>query len=84
MSPTRMTTLLVCMFVSLCVCVCVCVGGGGGGGAGRDICFSSFSYFSQTVFDITCKLTPLETTCLKCQNLFSGKNKKIFQNNVVC
>ena len=32
---------------------------------------SSFSYFSQkTGFDISCKF------CMKCQILFSGKNKK--------
>ena len=36
-----------------------------------------FSYFSQkTGFDISCKLSPLETICMKCQNLFFGKNKK--------
>ena len=36
-----------------------------------------FSYFSQkTGFDISCKLSPLETICMKCQILFSGKNKK--------
>ena len=35
------------------------------------------SYFSQkTGFDISCKLSPLETICMKCQMLFSGKNKK--------
>ena len=29
--------------------------------------------FSQkTGFDISCKLSPLETICLKCQKLFSG------------
>ena len=34
-----------------------------------------FSYFAQkTGFDTTCKLSPLETICMKCQNLFSGKN----------
>ena len=31
---------------------------------------------SITGFDISCKLSPLETICLKCQILFSGKNKK--------
>ena len=35
-----------------------------------------FSYFfkqqNKTGFDISCKL---ETVCMKCQNLFSGKNK---------
>ena len=36
-----------------------------------------FPYFSQiTGFDISCKLSPLETICIKYQNLFSGKNKK--------
>ena len=33
-----------------------------------------FSYFPQkTGFDIPCKLSPI---CMKCQNLFSGENKK--------
>ena len=36
-----------------------------------------FSYFSQkTGFDISCKLSPIKTICMKCQILFSGKNKK--------
>ena len=36
-----------------------------------------FSYFSQkTGYDISCKLSPKETVCMKCQILFSGKNKK--------
>ena len=36
-----------------------------------------FSYFSQkTGSDLSCKLSPLETICMQCQNLFSGKNKK--------
>ena len=26
-------------------------------------------------FDISCKLSPMKTICMKCQNLFSGKNK---------
>ena len=31
-------------------------------------------YFSQkTGSDISCKLSPLETICMKCQNLFSGE-----------
>ena len=34
-------------------------------------------YFSQKKgFHISCKLSPMETICMKCQNLFSGKNKK--------
>ena len=36
-----------------------------------------FSYFSRkTGFDISCKLSPMETICMKCQILFSGTNKK--------
>ena len=36
-----------------------------------------FSYFSMKKgFDISCKLSPLETICLKCRILFSGKNEK--------
>ena len=36
-----------------------------------------FSYFSQkTAFDILCILFPMETICMKCLILFSGKNKK--------
>ena len=36
-----------------------------------------FSDFSQkTGFDIPCKLSSLKTICMKCQNLFSGENKK--------
>ena len=27
-------------------------------------------------FDISCKLSPLETTCMMCQILFSRNNKK--------
>ena len=34
-----------------------------------------FSYSSQkTGFDISCKLSPMETICMKYQSLFSGKN----------
>ena len=34
-------------------------------------------YFSQKIiFDISCKLSPMERICTKCQILFSGKNKK--------
>ena len=36
-----------------------------------------FSYFSKkTGFDISCKLSLMETICMKCQILFSGKNMK--------
>ena len=37
----------------------------------------SFSYFIQKIgFDISCKLSPLETICVKWQSLFSEKNKE--------
>ena len=40
-----------------------------------------FSYFLQKKgFDISCKLSPVETICMKCQILFSGKNKKTVTN----
>ena len=35
-----------------------------------------FLFFQKTEFDISCKLSLLKTICMKCQNLFSGKNKK--------
>ena len=36
-----------------------------------------FSYFSQeTGFDSSHKLSPLETVCMKCQNLFQGNLRK--------
>ena len=35
------------------------------------------SKFSElTGFDISCKLSPKETICMKCQIQFSGKNRK--------
>ena len=40
-----------------------------------------FSSFSQKIgFDILCKLSPMETVCVKCQNLFSRQNKKNITN----
>ena len=40
-----------------------------------------FSYFPRkTGFNISCKLSPEETICMKCQSLFSGKNKKNIVN----
>ena len=30
----------------------------------------------KTGFDISCKLSPMEIICMKCQILFPGKNKK--------
>ena len=36
-----------------------------------------FLFFLQKIgFDISCKLSPLETICMESQNLFSGENKK--------
>ena len=36
-----------------------------------------FSYFSYKIgFDNSCKLSPKETICMKCQILFYRKNKK--------
>ena len=37
--------------------------------------FSNF-FFQKKDFDIACKLSPLETICMKCQILFSKKKKK--------
>ena len=40
--------------------------------------FFLFFFFPQkTDFNISCKLSPPETICKKCQNLFSGKNISI-------
>ena len=36
-----------------------------------------FLFFKKTGFDILCKLSPMETVCMKCQLLFSGKKRKI-------
>ena len=42
-----------------------------------------FSYFYRKIgFAISCKLSPQETICMKCQSLFSGKNKKKYQFSV--
>ena len=36
-----------------------------------------FSYLPQeTGFDISCKLSPMETICMQCQILFPGKKNK--------
>ena len=41
-----------------------------------------FPIFPQkTGSDISCKLSPLETICMKCHILFSGKNKIFFFSN---
>ena len=43
--------------------------------------FFFFSYFSQkTGFNISCKMSPLETICMKCNILFPGKIKKNIGN----
>ena len=43
-------------------------------------CLFHYYYFPEkTGFAISCKLSPMETICMKCQNLFSGisgKNKE--------
>ena len=47
------------------------------------IFFSDF--FSQkTRFDISCKLSPLDTTGIKCQNMFSEKTIKKILQSAVC
>ena len=44
-----------------------------------------FSYFSQEIgFDISCKLSLREITCMECQTTFSWKNKKKHHQFVVC
>ena len=44
-----------------------------------------FSYLSKrTGSDISCKLSPVETICMKYQILFSGKNKTKYFNLFVC
>ena len=35
-----------------------------------------FLFFLETVFDISCELSPQEPICITWQILFSGKNKK--------
>ena len=35
-----------------------------------------FLFFPKTSFDNPCKLSPMETICMKCQALFSGEDKK--------
>ena len=35
-----------------------------------------FLFFLKTSFDNPCKLSPVETICMKCQALFSGEDKK--------
>ena len=41
------------------------------------ILFSFFFFFlKKTGFDISCRLSPLETNCMKCEILHSGKNRK--------
>ena len=37
-------------------------------------------FFQKTGFDISCKLSPVETICMKCQILFSRKIKKKKKN----
>ena len=37
-------------------------------------------FFQKTGSDIPCQLSPMETICMKCQKLFSGKNMKNITN----
>ena len=39
-----------------------------------------FMHSKKIRFGISCKLSPLETVCMKYQSLFSGKNKKNIVN----
>ena len=39
-----------------------------------------FFFFQKTGFDISCRLSPLETICMKCQILFPGKKRKLSPN----
>ena len=41
-----------------------------------EIFFLFLFFFQKTGFDISCKLSPLETICMKYQSLFSRKNMK--------
>ena len=44
---------------------------------GKNSSRQHFSHFSQKIgFDVSYKLSPKETVDLKCQMLFSGKNKE--------
>ena len=35
-----------------------------------------FLFFLESEFEFLCKLFPLDTVCMKCQNLFTEKKKK--------
>ena len=39
-----------------------------------------FLSFPETGFGVSCKLSLMETICMKCQLLFSGENKKNITN----
>ena len=41
--------------------------------------FFFFFFLSETGFDISCKMSPLQLICMKCHILFSRENKKTFQ-----
>ena len=45
-----------------------------------------FLFFLENWFDILCKLSPMETICIKCQILFSGENtwKKKMSQFITC
>ena len=35
-----------------------------------------FLFYPEKRFDISCKLSPKKTVCMKCKSLFPGKNMK--------
>ena len=41
--------------------------------------YGAFNFSQKTGFDISCKLSPMETICMTYQNQFLGKIRKIFQ-----
>ena len=41
-----------------------------------DILKYFFLFYQKIEFDISCKLSPLETICMKCQTYFLGKIRK--------
>ena len=42
-----------------------------------------FCFTLKISFDILCKVSPVETICMKCQMLFSGKIRNIFKMSPV-
>ena len=46
--------------------------------------YSYYFFFQKTGFDISRKLSPMKTVCMKFQILFPGKNKKKHHQFIVC